>query len=247
MHLDERPVCPGSNQGGRPSPSAVVSLARGPRPAVRLYGYGLTFQPSAVIIYCMGDSKAILLAAAADQFAKYGSRGTRVQDIVQAAGVNERMIYHHFGSKAGLYAAVMQEQRARLGEAWWPALEKAATMDPYAGMRLALGTFLDALLARPQIAALFVHEALGDAPIAVPEGITSLPEPVRALYERGQAEGVFAADVPFETAYAVAIGSLLATSVFAPRFTEIFTDVLGSDPARLRDQVVTQLLDGMTG
>ncbi len=195
----------------------------------------------------MGESKAILLAAAAEQFAKYGPRGTRVQDIVQAAGINERMIYHHFGRKGGLYAAVMRDQRARLGEAWRPALEKAVTMDPYPGMRLALGSFFDALLARPQVAALFVHEALGDAPIAVPEGVTGLPEPVRSLYDRGQADGVFSADVPFEVAYATAVSTLIAMAVFAPRFAEVTETGLESDPARLRDQVVSQLLNGMTG
>lgn len=195
----------------------------------------------------MSDSKAILLAAAAEQFAKHGPKGTRVQDIVQAAGINERMIYHHFGSKGGLYAAVMRDQRTRLGQAWLPALEKAAAMDPYPGMQRALGSFFDALLARPQVAALFVHEALGDAPIAVPEGAAGFPEPIRSLYERGQAEGVFAAGVPFEAAYAVAVSSLIAMTVFAPRYAEIAQGGLETDPVRLRDQAVTQLLNGMTG
>jgi AcrR family transcriptional regulator len=193
----------------------------------------------------MSDTKAVLLAAAAEQFAKYGPKGTRVQDIVQAAGINERMIYHHFGSKAGLYAAVMREQRSRLGEAWWPALEKAATMDPYPGMQLALGSFFDALLARPQVAALLVHEGLGDAPLALPEGVTGLPEPVRVLYERGQAEGVFPAAVPFGIAYATAVSCLLTLTIFASRLTALVE--LESDPVRFRDQVVGQVLNGMTG
>jgi AcrR family transcriptional regulator len=195
----------------------------------------------------MSDSKAILLAAAAEQFAKYGPKGTRVQDIVKAAGINERMIYHHFGSKDGLYAEVMRDQRWRLGLAWHRILEKAATMDPYPGMHMALAGFFDALLAQPQVAALFVHEALGDAPIALPEGVAGLPEPVRFLYERGQAEGLFSAGVPFEVAYATAISSLIAMSVFGPRFTELVKTGLANDPARLRDQIVGQVLNGMTG
>jgi AcrR family transcriptional regulator len=195
----------------------------------------------------MSESKAILLAAAAEQFARHGPKGTRVQDIVKAAGINERMIYHHFGSKDGLYTAVMRDQRARLGQAWRPALEKAAAMDPYPGMQLALGSFFDALLARPQVAALLMHEALGDAPIAIPEGVTSLPEPVRSLYERGQAEGVFPAAMPFEIAYATVIGSLVAMTVFGSRFSEMARTELETDPALLRDQVLDQLLNGMTG
>lgn len=195
----------------------------------------------------MTESKAILLAAAADQFAKYGPRGTRVQDIVKAAGINERMIYHHFGSKEGLYAAVMRDQRYRLGEAWQSALANALAMDPYSGMRLALRGLFDALLARPQVAALFAHEALGEAPLAIPAGITGPPEPIRLLYERGQADGVFPADIPFEIAYMTAISSLVAMTLFGRRFAEAFKAYLETDPARLRDQVVRQLLDGMTG
>lgn len=195
----------------------------------------------------MSESRAILLAAAAEQFAKYGPRGTRVQDIVHAAGINERMIYHHFGSKDALYAEVMREQRTRLGEAWQPALEKAVTMDPYRGMRLALASFFDALLAWPQVAALLAHEGLGDAPLALPEGVTGLPAPVRSLYERGQAEGVFPAGVPFGIAYATAVSCLIAMAIFAPRFTELAGTGLETDPARFRDQVVGQLLNGMTG
>jgi AcrR family transcriptional regulator len=195
----------------------------------------------------MSESRAVLLAAAAEQFAKYGPRGTRVQDIVNAAGINERMIYHHFGSKDGLYAEVMREQRARLGEAWQPVLEKAVTMDPYPGMRLALSGFFDALLARPQVAALFAHEGLGDAPLALPEGVSGLPEPVRSLYERGQAEGVFPAGVPFWIAYATAVCCLIAMTVFGPRFAELAEPGPDTDQARFRDQVVTQVLNGMTG
>lgn len=113
------------------------------------------------------------------------------------------MIYHHFGSKDGLYAEVMREQRAMLGAAWQPVLEQAVTMEPYEGMRLALGGFFDALLARPQVAALLTHEGLGDAPLALSEGVRGLPAPVRSVYERGQADGVFSPGVPFGPAYDV--------------------------------------------
>jgi AcrR family transcriptional regulator len=184
--------------------------------------------------------------AAAGEFAKYGPRGTRVQDIVKAAGVNERMIYHHFGSKDGLYRAVMQDQRMRLAVTWWPVLEKAVTLDPLDGMRLALNGFFDAVLAMPQAVALLVHEALGEAPIAMPDGAEGLPEPVRALYERGQAEGVFGAEVTFEVAYTVAISTLITLSVFGPRLTEYVQTGLETDPELLRDQVVGQVLNGMT-
>jgi AcrR family transcriptional regulator len=196
----------------------------------------------------MSESKAVLLEAAAGEFAKNGPRGTRIQNVVAAAGVNERMIYHHFGSKDALYRAVMEDQRTRLGSTWTPALEKAVTMEPYEGMRIALHGFLDALHAAPQAAALLIHEALGDTPLAVPEQPQDLLKPLKDLYERGQAEGVFAASVPFQVAYAVAVNTLLAMAAFGfRRFTEYVDDWQGAEPGAPRDQVVTQVLNGMTG
>jgi AcrR family transcriptional regulator len=194
----------------------------------------------------MSESKAVLLEAAAGAFAKNGPRGTRIQDVVAAAGINERMIYHHFGSKDALYRAVMEDQRTRLGGTWAPVLEKAVTMEPYEGMRLALHGFLDALRAAPQAAALLIHEALGDAPLALPQQAQELPRPLKDLYERGQAAGVFAASAPFEVAYGVAVDTLLAMAAFGiRRFAEFMPDWNEADVAR--DQVVTQVLNGMTG
>jgi AcrR family transcriptional regulator len=195
----------------------------------------------------MSESKAVLLAAAAGAFAKNGPRGTRIQDVVAASGVNERMIYHHFGSKDGLYRAVMEEQRTRLGLAWSPALERAVTMAPYQGMRLALGGFYDALRAAGQAAPLLVHEALGDMPLAIPAGGPALPQQLADLYKRGQRDGIFVAAVPFDVAYAVAISTLLALVAFGSRFTDFIPAWRDADSAALRDQIVTQVLDGMTG
>src|SRR5213596_891126 len=95
----------------------------------------------------MSDSRAALLAAAAEEFARYGRKGARIQAIVQRAGVNERMIYHHFGSKDGLYAAVLEAQGHGLVEAWRKLVDQAAELPPYQGMRAVLAGFADSLAA----------------------------------------------------------------------------------------------------
>lgn len=187
-----------------------------------------------------------MLAAAADVFARHGFKGARVQEIVQAAGVNERMIYHHFGSKDGLYRAVMEDQRIRLGTTWQPVVDKALAMDPYPGLRLIFGGFFDALLARPQVAALLLHEALGDTELAIPAGAEEFLDSIRALYERGQAEGVFGA-TPFPIAYLTTVSSLVALAVVASRPGTIAGLGPVGEPEDLRGYVVGQLLDGLTG
>ena len=196
----------------------------------------------------MSDSRTALLSAAAAEFAKNGPKGTRVQDIVKAAGVNERMIYHHFGSKDGLYRAVMQEQRMQLGASWMPMVAEAATMEPYEGMRMALGSLFDVLVARPQVAALFVHEALGDQPLGIPEG--AIPAdfgPIGALYARGQAEGIFPAAVPLSLAYMTAVSTLISAVIFHPRAATILLPDTRFDPIKHRELLLDQVLHGMTG
>ncbi|MFC6885094.1 MULTISPECIES: TetR/AcrR family transcriptional regulator [Actinomadura] len=194
----------------------------------------------------MSDSRALLLEAASEEFARNGLKGTRVQAIVKRAGVNERMIYHHFGSKEGLYKAVVDALRLGIGESWIPALERAMRMEPYDGMRTALGGLFDALRDRPRLVSLLMHEWLsGDETSSLPDP-AELPLPLRELYEAGREDGVFARDVPFEVAYGTVIGALVSLTIFAPRFARSMGG-LADDRELLRDQVIGQLLDGMTG
>lgn len=59
----------------------------------------------------MGASKALsrrerILASAEAEFVAYGFSGARVERIAAAASVNKQLLFHYFGSKAGLYQAV---------------------------------------------------------------------------------------------------------------------------------------------
>jgi AcrR family transcriptional regulator len=50
-----------------------------------------------------------ILAAAVKEFAAKGYSGARVDAICRASRANPRMLYHHFGDKAGLYVAVLEQ------------------------------------------------------------------------------------------------------------------------------------------
>jgi AcrR family transcriptional regulator len=50
-----------------------------------------------------------LLLAAREVFAERGYAGAGTNEIVQRAGVTATALYHHFGSKAGLYTAVLED------------------------------------------------------------------------------------------------------------------------------------------
>ena len=56
-----------------------------------------------------GATRARLLQAAREAFARAGYRGASIAEIVGDAGVSPPVLYHYFESKAGLYGAVTAE------------------------------------------------------------------------------------------------------------------------------------------
>jgi AcrR family transcriptional regulator len=53
-------------------------------------------------------SRADILATATKEFSEKGLSGARVDSIADRTGINKRMIYYYFGSKEGLYRAVLE-------------------------------------------------------------------------------------------------------------------------------------------
>jgi AcrR family transcriptional regulator len=53
-----------------------------------------------------------ILAAAREEFARHGLSGARVEAIAARTSTVKRMIYYYFGSKEGLYLAVLEEAYA---------------------------------------------------------------------------------------------------------------------------------------
>ena len=56
-----------------------------------------------------GGIRDALLAAATAEFARNGFAGARIGSICKQAGTTVRMVYHYFGSKSGLYIAVLEQ------------------------------------------------------------------------------------------------------------------------------------------
>src|SRR3954452_6730291 len=54
-------------------------------------------------------TKRSVLDAAERLFAERGFAGTSLRDIATASGVSHPLIQHHFGTKEGLYAAVLRQ------------------------------------------------------------------------------------------------------------------------------------------
>jgi len=192
------------------------------------------------------NTRARLLAAATDEFAAQGLRGARIQGIVRRAALNERMIYHHFGSKDGLYRAVLAEQWSGMERAWRAVLEQAAALPPRACIEAAYRGFFQILVGNSrQFVPLFLHEAMtgwGHTPKAT---LAQLPEVLRAAYRRGQRDGVFRRDCAFEVLHLSVMGVIAGLTLLGPRFEDVRES--WRDPDRTRaaiDTSISLLLDG---
>ena len=62
----------------------------------------------------MSENAGRILRVAERLFAERGYRSVTVRDIADAAHVTHPLIYHYFGSKRGLLAAVLAESQARM-------------------------------------------------------------------------------------------------------------------------------------
>jgi TetR/AcrR family transcriptional regulator len=89
-------------------------------------------------------TRAAILEVATRIFAFRGFVGATMRDISDASGINKPLIYHHFGSKEGLYTAVKQRliaDRDRQGVGVDRADERPA--DPRAELWRLFETFRD--------------------------------------------------------------------------------------------------------
>jgi len=77
-------------------------------------------------------AKEKLLNAATDLFTRRGYSATSVREIVAAAGVTKPVLYYHFGSKEGIYRAIMDLTQ----EAFNVRLEKVRRRGGPAGKKL---------------------------------------------------------------------------------------------------------------
>jgi AcrR family transcriptional regulator len=82
--------------------------------------------------------------AARDLFATHGYAAVGLERVAVAAGVTRGAVYHHFGSKEGLFAAVLAEVHAMVGSSVAEAADQvwAASGDPWGSFEAGCRAFL---------------------------------------------------------------------------------------------------------
>jgi TetR/AcrR family transcriptional regulator len=190
-------------------------------------------------------TRARLLQAATREFARAGFAGARVDAIADRARTNKRMIYAYFGSKDGLYRAVLD---AHLALAF--AVDGPAPAAPRAQVERLLRAYFVFLSDHPDFVRLLAWEALSTEArsrrILLDRVIPAL-EPLHAVVGRGIAEGAFRRDLVPRELWMSANAFFLGYFIQEPLVEAIWEADLGTARARAAtlQQFLRLLMDGI--
>lgn len=172
------------------------------------------------------ERRAAMLSAAIELFAERGVAATSTREIARRAGVTERTLFKHFGSKEGLAQAAVGQIVASFGsEAFARALDPTPFTAPEfaSWMRGFLQNRLAGLAAAPANYAVLFRELIGDPTFRAQYGAAWIPGVFRpleghlaAMQDRG---AISRARSPRELAsafFALNLSYLLTRSVLAP-------------------------------
>jgi AcrR family transcriptional regulator len=139
---------------------------------------------------------ADILDVATHEFSEKGLAGARIDDIAEAMRTSKRMIYYYFGSKEGLYLAVLENAYRRIRTI--EADLHLEDLPPEEALRTLVGHTVDYQSANPEFVRLVMNEnILKGAYLARSKAIQKLNVPainrLHEVYQRGVRDDVFRA------------------------------------------------------
>jgi TetR/AcrR family transcriptional regulator, upper aerobic nicotinate degradation pathway regulator len=145
-----------------------------------------------------------ILRAAIKVFARHGFDAGSVEKISSAAGSFDRMIYYYFGSKEGLFIAVLEEIYRRFNEA--EAALALSPEHPIESLATVVHFMLDYYHRHPEFVTLLNSENLHRGrhiakSLRASEYSAQAVGVVDQLLRSGAAQGVFRPDVPARDLY----------------------------------------------
>jgi AcrR family transcriptional regulator len=162
-------------------------------------------------------TKARLLDAAFEEFARYGLAGARVDRIANAAQANKRLIYVYYGSKEQLFDAVIKQ---RVGALFDAVPFTAEDLPGFAA------TLFDHLLASPQLLRLGKWGQLERANSPAGE-IQGCRDKVEAI-ARAQKHGVITADMEPADLLVLLLGMVTSWFNVSSAIRDLATEDAGS-------------------
>jgi AcrR family transcriptional regulator len=192
-------------------------------------------------------TRAEIIEVATKEFSQRGYSGGRINEIAERTRTSKRMIYYYFGSKEGLYRAVLFEHYRRLRANDRAAgLQEKPPMEALAALtRLTFDWYVEHATEVPLVMVENIHHGKHVNSLPDIESLNSTAtDLVKSIYERGVAGGVMRPGVrPIDIYIQIASASFFNVS---NRYT--FKAIFGHDMslkdeiARRREALVDQVL-----
>ncbi|ABC93416.1 probable transcriptional regulator protein, TetR family (plasmid) [Rhizobium etli CFN 42] len=140
------------------------------------------------------QTKEDILLVATEEFSTHGLAGARVDAIAEKTRTSKRMIYYYFGSKEGLYLAVLEQSYRKIR-----SLESdlhLSDLEPEEALRTLIATTFDHDEANPDFVRLVSIENIHHAAHmlrseAIRDLNVSVIETIAGILQRGFDQGVF--------------------------------------------------------
>lgn len=158
----------------------------------------------------MQETRALLLATARQMFTEVGYGHTSMDDLTARACLTRGALYHHFGDKKGLLAAVVEQLDAEMDVRLRAITDTAE--DDWEGFRQRCRAYLEMAL-EPEIQRIVLRDARAVFGGGSPEAQRHCMESLRQLIERLVLQGVFI-DIHAQALAALIYGSLAEATVW---------------------------------
>jgi TetR/AcrR family transcriptional regulator len=158
-------------------------------------------------------SKEFIAKAAQAEFAEHGFGGARTDRIARLAGVNKQLIYYYYGSKSKLFEAVAQLAAQHLSLQGPRESSQGSVTEK---LRTHLKFLFDALLARPDSAAILIEGAREGAKETTEEWGRETIDTIASTISEGQGLGFFRDDADPQLAARQAVTLILGYSALGP-------------------------------
>jgi AcrR family transcriptional regulator len=144
------------------------------------------------------ETRENILTVAYAEFAEKGLAGARIDEIADKTETSKRMIYYHFGSKDGLYQAVLERAYERIRTQEQTA--RFEDLPPDQALRAIVGHNVDYHLDNPEFVRLVMNENLHKGEhIAVIKDMQArnrtVIEQLRKILDNGAQQGLFRAGI----------------------------------------------------
>jgi AcrR family transcriptional regulator len=192
------------------------------------------------------DRPQELLDAALLVFARKGYRGTRLDDVANAAGVTKGTIYHYFATKEDLLLGVIQHNRALVFARAEDVLQDV-NLSASVRIRRLVHNIFGTRETRGHLLALLIREIAHEVPRLherwLREGPVRLWQFLSGMVDEGKARGEFRADADGEPGARILVSGLMLQLMWQQHVTAV--PELSVNEDRLIDAAVDLFLAGL--